>query len=339
MTYTYAGDSTLNLLIRTTDLPKADNAFLQQLVGANPYPLMVLFYPEGTGIPYPAWYGELSKSNLKNLKDSPARRTIAKRLLKGETAVFLFLACGEPETDEHFFNLLLDNLNKLKETLKIPTSGVDIDGNPIVISDYDNTPLSLSALKISRTDPAEKIFISQLLGTESDLAGFRTPMVFPVFGQGRSLYALVGNGINQKTLQKSCNSLVAWCSCEIKALHQGVDLLFMTDWSKRSGGTWIKDEPPPLTGLSAFIPLMQTQHKSDTIVSNDQKEKTAVPDTQHIVTEQISHKSPVVPDHLQNEDEHPASVPETALMTVLIIFVGVIILSSIVKIRSRREHQ
>lgn len=251
----FQGDSTLNIIIEYSDLNNSAQNPLKDFDDNLTYPLMMLSYPEQTGIPYPIWLGELSKSNMDILRDSPLRREISDLLLAGETAVFLFLESGEPELDQKYYNILVNELEALSAKISIPTSGVDVDGNPIEINDFQNVDLSFSVKKLSRKNPKESIFVKMLLGTESDLAEYQVPLVFPVFGQGRSLYALVGAGINKNTIEKACGSLVDWCSCEIKALHQGVDLLFLANWSASIGDTWIKDEdPPPLTGLSGFIP-------------------------------------------------------------------------------------
>ena len=50
-------------------------------------------------------------------------------------------------------------------------------------------------LRVRRDDPAEALLVWMLLGSESDLAGQNEPIAFPVFGRGRVLYALVGDGI------------------------------------------------------------------------------------------------------------------------------------------------
>jgi hypothetical protein len=250
----FQGDSTLNLIIQFTDLNHTNQNPLKGLDDNLNYPVMMLFYPEQTGISYPVWLGELSKSNIDLLKDSPTRRKIANQLLAGETAVFLFLESGKFELDQKYYQILSQELTILSDQIRIPTNAVDINGNPLEIDDFQNVDLRFTVKKLSRQNPSEKIFADMLLGTESDLSEYQVPMVFPIFGQGRSLYALVGAGINKKTIEKACLSLVNWCSCEIKAMHQGVDLLFSANWSKGAGKSWIPDETlPPLTGLSGFI--------------------------------------------------------------------------------------
>ena len=250
----FQGDSTINLVIQYSDLDKISQNPLQGRDDNLTYPLIMLFYPEQTGIPYPVWMGELTRSNIDLLTDSPIRNEISNLLLTGKTAVFLFLESGNSELDQKYYDRLKQELEALSTKIKIPTTGMDIDGNPIEVDDFQNVDLNFSIKKVSRRNPSEKIFVDMLFGTESDLSEYRVPLVFPVFGQGRSLYALVGAGINKNTIEKACQSLVDWCSCEIKALHQGVDLLFLAKWSEKAGETWIKGEDlTPLKGFSGFI--------------------------------------------------------------------------------------
>ncbi|HEY7425207.1 MAG TPA: hypothetical protein VH682_13330, partial [Gemmataceae bacterium] len=56
------------------------------------------------------------------------------------------------------------------------------------------------------------------------------PMVFPVFGRGRALEGLIGKGINADTIENAAQFLCGACSCLIKRLNPGVDLLIAADW-------------------------------------------------------------------------------------------------------------
>jgi len=330
----FQGDSTLNLVIQYTDLTKTGENPLQGRDGNLTYPLMMLFYPEETGIPYPLWLGELTKSNIELLKTSPARKEIAELLISGETAVFLFLECGDSELDQNYYNRLKQDLEILSTKLKIPTTGIDIEGNPIEVDDFQNVDLNFSIKKVSRKNPAEQIFINMLLGTESDLSDYQIPLVFPVFGQGRSLYALVGAGINKNTIEKACRSLVDWCSCEIKALHQGVDLLFLAQWSKRAGESWIKAEDlPPLSGLSGFI---DSSDKKDEITENadeNDSDKMTV-----LSRENPDEKSEVQSDSTgqplaEHETQKSFSISKNIGWLLLILIGVIIVISYMIKIR------
>jgi hypothetical protein len=99
------------------------------------------------------------------------------------------------------------------------------------------------------------MLVSSLLESEPDLTQQDEPIAFPVFGRGRALYALLGAGIQESNIMEACESLLAWCSCEIKAQSPGTDLLISADWSKPFGGRMVEDpEIPPLAGLGRFIP-------------------------------------------------------------------------------------
>ena len=47
------------------------------------------------------------------------------------------------------------------------------------------------------------VLLQMLLNTEDDLKTMKEPMAIPVFGRGRALYALVGKGINEETIEVS----------------------------------------------------------------------------------------------------------------------------------------
>ena len=89
-----------------------------------------------------------------------------------------------------------------------------------------------------------------LLNSESDLYEFDDPIAIPVFGRGRSYFALVGKGINDDNIDEACQFLAGACSCEVKSQNPGVDLLFRVNWE-----LLVEDTPtdevvlPQLTGL------------------------------------------------------------------------------------------
>ena len=69
-----------------------------------------------------------------------------------------------------------------------------------------------------------------LVRCEPDLADRSDPIVFPVFGRGRALLPLIGAGITEKNIQDAAAFLVGPCSCQVKELNPGFDLLLSADW-------------------------------------------------------------------------------------------------------------
>ena len=51
------------------------------------------------------------------------------------------------------------------------------------------------------------------------------PMAFPIFGRGRALYALVGKGINNDTIDAAGADLTGPCTCTIKEQNPGIDMM------------------------------------------------------------------------------------------------------------------
>lgn len=111
--------------------------------------------------------------------------------------------------------------------------------------------IAFSVLEVSKKDENERLLISMLLGSEPDLHNLKEPMVFPVFGRGRALYVLVGEGINRENIAEACYFLVGPCSCQVKGMNPGVDLLMTVDWEGRLFTETVEDvELPPLPGMA-----------------------------------------------------------------------------------------
>lgn len=211
--------------------------------------------------------GPLRKEWIQSVIDSPARQTIARRLIEGESAVWLFLESGEREKDEKALSVLSSQLDLLEKTLKLPDPNApplfekdSTEEETILVDDFsdvDTTGLRIdfSVLRLSRDDPAEKMLIEILLHSEIDLMDYRLePMAFPVFGQGRILYALVGGGIEPETIREACEFIVGPCSCQVKALNPGTDLLMRAGWTSSLETFLVRDKAIPLPfGLPPLI--------------------------------------------------------------------------------------
>jgi hypothetical protein len=181
-------------------------------------------------VPGIVWSGPLNKTNITALLDSPARRAIATRLGEGETAVFALLESGDKTVDDAAASLLDARLAYLASVLELPKLDDQDIRNGLVSVPPDGLRLSFSVLRISRGDPAERAFTQMLLATEPDLKQASGPIAFPIFGQGRALYALVGKGIKHETIDEAASFLIGSCSCQVKEKNPGADLLMAVDW-------------------------------------------------------------------------------------------------------------
>ena len=257
-------DSLCNYSVDVVDANTSNGQKLAEANGITQFPWAAVYYPTNARVRGLVWQGPLNAANARRLINSPVRSALVEKLLGGEAAVWLFLKSGDPEKDKPALETLQKTLERASNELKIPSTGVDINGNAIEVTDFVDYDVHFDVLQVSRDDPKEVILKSMLLGSESDLSYYNDPMAFPVFGRGRLLYAVIGKGIREKTVYDACRSITAWCSCEIKAQNPGIDLLLSTDWSAPVGGHMVKDEETPLlTGLSEFIPPQNDAQKTD----------------------------------------------------------------------------
>ena len=229
-----------NYVVRLVDLQGPPDEAMQLLGKArasSPLPWIVLRSPARGQPGASVWSGRLSEAAAELLIDSPARREIAKRIVGGQAAVWVLLESGSREKDDATYALLQAELRKLEKILKPPSPapGLGLEAE----DEIGPVPqVTFSVVRVSRSDPAERVLVNVLLDSESDLRTFSQPMAFPVFGRGRVLYALVGRGINESNIGEACAFLVDGCSCLVKADNQGVDLLMTADWAAA-----LEDEP------------------------------------------------------------------------------------------------
>src|SRR6185369_10485372 len=147
---------------------------------------MVVRYPESESDAPPFWSGPLSAESIDSLVDSPARREISRRLLMGESAVWVLLESGRKPDDDAVADLLAAELKKTEATLELPPPSPD---DPLLRSTLP-VRLAFSVVRISRNAPAEQMLVHILLGGEKQAAAASGPVACPIFGRGRMLAAL-----------------------------------------------------------------------------------------------------------------------------------------------------
>jgi len=220
-------DPQANLEVHTVDLAEGG----ERPGEMETLPWMMVRYPQTRPIPVPVWAGALDLATARNLLDSPARAKMGKLLLDRKTAVWVLLESGDGRQDDALAETLRKELDRLEETLVPPSDTALWGGEEVKI----DTNISFDILRVSREDPAEALFIRMLMRSEPDLADDRfagQPMVFPVYGRGLIMYALIGRGINRWTISEAGEFITGPCSCQIKSANPGVDILMSVQWSK-----------------------------------------------------------------------------------------------------------
>ena len=229
-------DATANVVVRLVDLasqPDDQTQALRERYTSLVVPWAMVRYPAISMIREDVWAGSLNDAPLKTVPDSPKRHEIARRLIDGDAAVWVLLESGQKEKDDAAAKLLSEQLGRMQEMLKLPEQSVDLAYTGWNSPEPPDLKISFSLLRLSRTDAAEQMFARMLLHSEPDLTTFKEPMAFPIFGRGRALFALVGAGINEDNIAEACMFLVGACTCQVKQLNPGTDLLMAVDWDRR----------------------------------------------------------------------------------------------------------
>jgi hypothetical protein len=221
-------------------------------------PWMVVRYPRDADIPEDAWAGPLDAPTVAALVDSPARRKVARAILGGDSGVFVLLESGDRAKDDAAATVVETTLKEMAEALKLPVPDGGWD-DPVY--DASGPPpglrVAFSMVRVSRSDPAERLFVRMLLDIDADLAGATAPALFPIFGRGRLLGGVTGERLTDAVVEQACEFLVGPCSCIVKDANPGVDMLMAVDWDAALDGEESaipKVEPPPLTGVADFVP-------------------------------------------------------------------------------------
>lgn len=209
---------------------------------------MTVKYPLNSRTYGEVWSGAFTAETVEMILDSPARREIVCRLLNEEVGVWVLLESGNQQKDNQAAQLLNAQLLEMSMSLKVARP--DENGAP---DSQNGEGVKFSTIRLSRNDPAENIFVSMLLGTEWDLETAKSPIAFPIFGRGRALYALIGDGINAENIRAACEFLIGWCSCQVKDLNPGVDLLMSASW----GGT-IREDSEVYQNTLSMLGLAET---------------------------------------------------------------------------------
>ena len=311
-----AGKTFANVRIKTCDLdnnPDPDLLALwknQETRQKTTTPWMAVHYPVASRNPTPVWQGPLTDARVTALLKSPMRKTIADRLIQGHTSVFVLLESGNQAADDKAATLMLARLAHLETSLKLPEISEEDIAQGLVLIDPEDLKVKFSLLRLSRKNAAEAMFIEMLLSSEDDLReDTPQPMAFPIFGRGRALYALVGKGINNDTIDAAGADLTGPCTCTVKEQNPGIDMLMPVAWDQLVQRLPEADKPlPPLVGLAGFGEEPQDNNTDD--LKNSGAQKTGEATQQTATTSDDSNNAT---DSKTDPQQHPEdSTTETS---------------------------
>jgi hypothetical protein len=259
-------------------------------------PLMVAFYPRIWD--RIAWQASLSIEHVEQLIDSPLRQEIARRLLDGQSAVWVLLDSGDPQRDDAAWELLQRELVRSSSVVQLPAREL-IESDEFYRPDVEiDLRVEFTAVRLRADDPAEQAFASLLRGSEPDLREFNEPIAIPLYGRGRTYFALVGAGVTGTTVDENGQFLCGACSCQVKQDNPGLDMLMAVDWAEKVQGTAMPPVVlPELTGIGG-LDLAQSVPASTTRATD-----AATADSHD-----ADSNDPVAADPAKTEHSGPASL-------------------------------
>ena len=247
-------------------LEPADQARWERLGDVKP-PRLVVQLPKRIGDgEAPVSSASWDREELESLVRSPKRSELAERLTRGDV-VWVFLDGTTKEENDRLYTLVEEQIAVQQETIKL--GEIDEADRKDLAGDPTELKVKFSALRLARDEAAEKWFREILLSIEPDLRDDELkdqPMVFPVFGRARALYALVGQGINADMIKEAAVFLTEGCQCTVKAENPGVDLLVPVRWDDVIEVSEPEEVDLPLVGLGGGTPLA-----ADTANDTEQK--------------------------------------------------------------------
>ena len=257
-------------------------------------PWCVIRSTGGAEPPRVVWSSPLRQITSALIRTSPARETLAKMLLQGDSAVWIVIRGDDGKQADAVIQSLKTTLRKLEDDTPLP-DGIGLPGSEL----YSEIPLMVSfpILELDAHDPAERVFLehvrSYLPRSQSASSDQQSTLVVPVFGRGRALVALTADDVDSDTVSDLTTFLSGACSCQVKRMNPGFDLLLDVDWKQQLFGDSDADIPadtlaskensgiPTLVAIApgnaatdAIPPLMVVPGSSDD--ANSAAEATAV---------------------------------------------------------------
>lgn len=177
------------------------------------------------GAESPLWEGALDDATLAAWTESPPAVEISRRILSGDAAVWILAESGDPTADGAVAARLEKRLRYLEQVAQLPA----IDPNDPDSQVGPGPPLAVR-FSLLRLPTGTTAFRRLLAGEEKELATAKEPWVAAVYGRGRVLGAWPAPAVGEEQIEQVCLFLLGACSCRVKNLNPGWDLLLPVDW-------------------------------------------------------------------------------------------------------------
>jgi hypothetical protein len=200
-------------------------------------PLAILQPPAAYGSqPTVVWEGSIDEAGAAKLRAliyPPPVRHLIRSICEGDTAVWMLIKGPDAKANRRFRNRIEKSLDMLQKELKLPH---ELDPNDTEY-DSDMAPgvpmkLAFSLLDVDLEKPEMALLKGSLAASAPHLESMEGPLAVPVFARGRALAVFTPEELTEEVLAEVCHFLVGPCSCRVKALNPGFDLIMPFPWDR-----------------------------------------------------------------------------------------------------------
>lgn len=145
--------------------------------------------------------------------------------------MWVVVESGDRAADDAAARTLEKRLRYLEQVAQVPP--IDPNDPSSKLGPGPKLAVKFSVQRVRRDDAAESSFLTMLAGPKSGLAETKEPWVASIFGRGRVLGAWPAKGFGDEQIEEVSLFLLGACSCQVKKLNPGWDLLLHGDWDEQ----------------------------------------------------------------------------------------------------------
>lgn len=182
------------------------------------------------------------------LLESPVRREMARRLLQGDSVVWLVVPPPQEPLDQELVERLNSTLRNVAQRIPIP-EGIGLPGSEL----FSPIPLDIrfSVLGMDPVKMSDALLQDWFRRDRGRFHAADGTLVIPVFGRGRAFAVFPAEAITDSLIDELSIFLAGACSCQVKDMNPGFDLLLNVNWEQELFGDDVPDIPAPLRTQSS----------------------------------------------------------------------------------------
>ena len=181
------------------------------------------------------WDGKLDSAgsdDLKRLLYAPVIRDTIRSLCKGDTAVWLLLKGPDSKANLRLRKRLETQLAALQKDLKLPHELDPLDSTYDDLAPGIPMKLAFSIREVDASASELGLLRNCLSAWDPELTEQSGPLIVPVFARGRALAVFMPDELDEEVIAEVCYFLVGPCSCRVKDLNPGFDLVMPFPWDR-----------------------------------------------------------------------------------------------------------